>query len=453
MLHINHPDHFPALKLEALRAQAEQWAARWWQLRGVKIKRIILSRQTYLHDKEYLLWAQVDCRAFESYEDFLTFQDEWLHFKPTERNLPGVFKRPDSFSENEWFFWVQLLNGPPTDDPWWGSEGKIEEKVLFLISPTAGDGFASKEFWWELYRKEGESTDEQFRDFIDFPDILSVDEYHEEQSGWQAYARLGELSKSEQEIKEGDIQLERKSQYLKSIRDRKEEINAWLYHDGPLPVNIEEEITTTDVITSLIEKENQGNRFAFIKEGPTWTIVYEGIVSRGHRGKGFEVIHFLVRNQGDGFNAYRFLDTPSVQLTENQEISRNEFVAETGGKRNQRSRIRKTPQKVIKEIEEKISDFKARLEEAKKNGDIQAREELENKLDEYRSHLKQAKGYFTTPEDKKTTSTVGIQIRRAIDNMKKTNMSLGEHFEKCIKPMYSLVLSYRPDRKIEWRTG
>ncbi len=446
MFHINHPDYFPALKLKALQARAEQWAARW-----PGIKRIILSRQLYFHDKDYLLWVQADSRVFDSYSDFLNPAEEWAHIPIRDHKLVQVYQQTGLFRDGiEWSVHVQLLNGPPEIDPWWGEGGFTEEKGLLLLPP--GEDFASDEFWWELYRREGDTNEERLNDFFSFPSVTSIEEHDENRAGWEAAIRLRELDALERELREtkaDDVsQLEKREKYLNEIGKRRAEIKAWFAYRGPLPENIEDQITLGKIINSPIESTRQSVQYAFLKEGPSWAIVWEGKRYFGFRGRGFETLHFLVRNPHQEFNIMQI--SACTEYEPKRGIEEENYAHNSEGVSHEWSHQQIADKKAIQAARKELENLWEEKREACQRDDIETEEGCDKKIKKLQSYLNEKA--FPVAEQKRELNRIGTQLERAIKNIEKICPQLGAHFRKSLGSLYSSALAYRPDNTTEWKT-
>jgi hypothetical protein len=199
-------------------------------------------------------------------------------------------------------------------------------------------------------------------------------------------------------------------------------------------------------------------QYKFFREGPTWTIVYDGKSLRGLNGKGFKFIHFLVSKHGKEFwtneleNEVHGINPDLLgNEKETQEYGLN-FVKL--GYSNDRQSL--GDRKTLESLRKKRDEYTADLEDAQRSNDLVLIRECTDKLTEFN---KKASEYLRPGgsekmfrhETDKIKDRVTKAISRALNTIKKEDQNIYLHFHNAIKPIHSSQLSYSPDREINWQ--
>jgi len=223
----------------------------------------------------------------------------------------------------------------------------------------------------------------------------------------------------------------------------------------------------------LIAKQED---YKFIKEGPTWSITYEGRTIRVPDKKGLKEIQYLIHRCS-------FSEEKDVRIVE-LSVEVDKFHPSTmphgetqqyDSKSNADSRdydsLRKKDKKrkkgildadtiiygkSMKELKKERAFLNRELEKAKDDNDPGRIEAAQRDLDEFHKHIS---SYFNHkhrsrkfPTDfTRTADRIRRRISRAGEAIKKEDEQIYQHFRKAIKfPHNGAYVSYKPDRKIDW---
>jgi len=200
--------------------------------------------------------------------------------------------------------------------------------------------------------------------------------------------------------------------------------------------------------------------YRFYREGPSWTIIYEGKPLRGLKGKGFEIILYLVRNERKVFHT----DELSVEVDKtlpSERIKQYDSNLDTDAS----SKIVKggidAKDKIygesMKDLKQNYLNLQQEIREAEENNDFGKKEKLKKELEEFNKHsisLLKRGGQSRQDRDEviKTKDRTSKRIERALNALKKNDENTWRHFSNALKPINSYFQSYIPDRNISWLT-
>ena len=211
----------------------------------------------------------------------------------------------------------------------------------------------------------------------------------------------------------------------------------------------------------VVEHEAQPNRYEFYQEGPSWTIIYEGEVLRGLKGKGFEELHFLVKNERKIFHINEI-----IQETEKVPPDSLSKTAEFNAKQGKNDKTSKdstnhrdlADDKFKKELKEKRISLQKAVQEAENNNDIPRLEKAKMELErfyKFRAEYfgKNGKARKVVDETTNSKNRVNRRIERALKEIKKYDENTFNHFHTAIKKTNNnYFLQYNPVRHIDWIT-
>jgi hypothetical protein len=204
----------------------------------------------------------------------------------------------------------------------------------------------------------------------------------------------------------------------------------------------------------------EGNEFAFLKEGPSWTIVFEGNPLRGLKGKGFREIHYLVMNEGKTFHINELVKeteeaSPDLLGTVSELSPETDaYASPPKGGVDQRDLIYGES---LKNLKDKYYSLKREIEDAHKCNDLPRKEKAQIDFDDFSKYYRK---YFT-PEGKvcktinpttRAKNRVVKRIKRALDTIKDHDEKAWKHFHDALKPIDNYLQSYKPARHIDWLT-
>jgi hypothetical protein len=209
--------------------------------------------------------------------------------------------------------------------------------------------------------------------------------------------------------------------------------------------------------TPLPVRGDHGN--VFRREGPLWTITYEGKTLKGLRGKGFEVIHFLVQNKNKVFGVIELcqeIDKMDAII----KSSSDNFYLENGHKISVKEGVDGRDiiyGKPFQELKDHLADLKEELHEAEENADIGRIERAERDLDDFERHMslyfgKDGKSRKFSDEFMKIKERIRKNLAWALNKIKEQDGDTYLHFYNALRPLKSNFYSYRPDRDIDWLT-
>lgn len=202
--------------------------------------------------------------------------------------------------------------------------------------------------------------------------------------------------------------------------------------------------------------------YVFRNEGPSWTIIYEGITFRGLKGKGLEIIHYLVRHKGKDFRTSDLSkEFDKTTVAEEKKFATDESSSEDG-RRFDEMKSQDVDDIIDDKTKTEVQDYRNRLfqelREAQDNNNIPRIEEIEQEiesLDEYliASLKRSGKSQQFINETMRVKNRICKRIERALQHLeKRPNKNTYLHFKRALSPINSFFQSYRPDRHIDWLT-
>lgn len=201
--------------------------------------------------------------------------------------------------------------------------------------------------------------------------------------------------------------------------------------------------------------------YAFLKKGPSWTITYEGSELNGLRGKGFEIIHFLVSNKTKLFNINdlikEFVKSDSINGPQTERGELDEM--------NQKQDVDKeyvdvdsmSDDEAINEYKSQYNFLRAELAKAQANNDLGRIKNAVEQLDKFQKQMatiinKSGKSRFFGNNIIRAKDMFRQRLKRALNTIKKDDENIWRHFYNSLRPINSFFHSYRPDRDIDWLT-
>jgi hypothetical protein len=214
-------------------------------------------------------------------------------------------------------------------------------------------------------------------------------------------------------------------------------------------------------LDNQMSKEIQSeSRYAFYKEGPTWTIIYNGRPLRGLKRKGLRYIHFLVckKNQQFHTNELDLLEGVPTDYIASFEATPDfdNSALDTKGKKKVDYRDMVYGESLDKLKKERIK-LQEELADAERENDSlrmkEAREDL-RRFDEEAGKLLGIKGKTRKMKDrsKTTKNRIAKAIERALLEIQQYDNDTWLHFSNALKPVNSFQQAYRPAQDIEWHT-
>jgi hypothetical protein len=223
----------------------------------------------------------------------------------------------------------------------------------------------------------------------------------------------------------------------------------------------------------LIAKQED---YKFIKEGPTWSITYEGRTIRVPDRKGLKEIQYLLHHCSVSEEKDVRVDVLAVEVDKfhpstvpydesPQYDSRSNADSRDYDSLRKKDKKRKKGtldadimiyDKSVKEIKKERAFLNRELEKAIEDKDPGRIEAAQRELDDFNKHIA---SYFNIkgrsrkfPTDfTRTKDRIRRRISRAIEAIKKEDEQIYQHFQKAIKFSHnSAFVSYKPDRKIDW---
>ena len=215
-------------------------------------------------------------------------------------------------------------------------------------------------------------------------------------------------------------------------------------------------------------KKVTGAKYAFVSEGDTWKIKYDGKIISGLRTKGIRYIHYLVANQGKEIDTFSLgsLDGDSKGI-----IAEPTFKDK--GKEEKEEKIIKkweetadvddiADDELKKFYKKRIIELKLQIKDAKEMGNDQFRKEAESDLEKtkesYNKDFYRGKTRKFDDGTMKDRNAIARSISRAIDEIEgkkpadqnSFRKKVASHFREALKPISLYKISYTPKEKIDW---
>lgn len=211
--------------------------------------------------------------------------------------------------------------------------------------------------------------------------------------------------------------------------------------------------------------------YVFVQQGEGWLIRFGEEIISGLTGKGFKYLHYLVLNQNNDFS-HKDLDIVDgvgiehimdVKITKakHEEESKSKYDEEKSEQPMHLSTDFHKQDLISFEIYQKLRNeyqrLKSEKEKAELDGDILFIKETEKKYNDFVEFYADyfTKGgkvkKFTQKEFKNTKNKISVNIKRALEKIKRNNPVLWEHFANSLPPkLYKNKIYYRPSEDIEW---
>jgi hypothetical protein len=202
--------------------------------------------------------------------------------------------------------------------------------------------------------------------------------------------------------------------------------------------------------------------------GGGWQIVFQGEFIGPLKGKGFDFMHFCIRNAPKAFtnteleNAVNFKtgisgESPQMRIDRNSDSKDGKEYSEgfqVGGlKAISGKKQELTDMKALAEIYKELQSKKAELEKAKDEGRTIDADFLEREVDKIEEEIDglSFKGKFKYFRDdaNRASDRVNRAIGRAIDLLTPSPEAY-EHFKKAFTPIHAYSHRYNPSEKIDW---
>lgn len=210
-----------------------------------------------------------------------------------------------------------------------------------------------------------------------------------------------------------------------------------------------------------ITEEPISKKNVFRQEGPTWAITYEGKELRGLRGKGFELVHYLILHERKVFH----IDELRIEFNKtlpNEEKSLMEIDLDHSD--DDREAIKggidsraKIYGKSMEELKEHRAYLQDEIRKADTDNDPAQKAKFETEFKEFEKYCTEffgLKGRSRKDRDNtiKTKDRICKRIERALNNLREYDKNTWRHFHNALRPINSYLQSYQPDRDIDWLT-
>ena len=202
-----------------------------------------------------------------------------------------------------------------------------------------------------------------------------------------------------------------------------------------------EEIKSED-----LKGPKEETRYAFLKTGPTWKIVFDGCEISGLKGKGFDYLHYLMDNCTKEFNNIELYEGVSgnVGLLDSEDgkpvTLRVEHIT-SNGKKQQIGDARGAG-KLYKKLGELKGEYEREVDPLVKN-------EISEEITSIQKNLKENIRTIDD-ESKRIKNAIGQAIKRAIENLLAQDKKLGEHMQSAFKDPFANTKRYKPTENLPW---
>jgi hypothetical protein len=199
-------------------------------------------------------------------------------------------------------------------------------------------------------------------------------------------------------------------------------------------------------------------QYAFFEEPPTWTIIFDGKPIRGLTQGGFRYINYLVANMRKEFSIVDLNNISGVSLETISSNLKGKFEnsddSEMEPDKSDLKGKKKSDIKNKRKILDELNGLRSDLDQAEINEDIGEQDEIKSKIESIEKYLASTYNPDGTVREinddiKKTSGRIGVNIKRAINQLKKYNEKAAIHFEDSIQP-YANPISYTPRENIKW---
>ena len=193
--------------------------------------------------------------------------------------------------------------------------------------------------------------------------------------------------------------------------------------------------------------------YALYKEGPTWTMIFNGKAIRGLRNKGFLYIAYLIDKKKEQVKIMELAKLDKSELIE-KKPDHEAFSYDSGF---ENIIIEKIDHKAKALLDDEKKRLEQTLEEAEQTHDTMLINGAQAKLDEFMKYYFEAVGYkgkqkLLADSGKKAKEKITKSIERAIKELEKHDSEAFNHFEKAIKPVNTYKPMYYPVPDIDWIT-
>lgn len=203
-------------------------------------------------------------------------------------------------------------------------------------------------------------------------------------------------------------------------------------------------------------------QYAFFEEPPSWTIIFDGKPIRSLKGEGFRYMHYLVSRMGKETSVYDlkgFLGIPTEALPSSDKNIGLDFSCDDAEGNVSNENPGSSGQAIgdkpyLRDLYKREQDLSIELQKAQDDNNLAEQERIRVEIEEITAVIHGLlrsdgqKQKFRDDNDR-LKDNIGVSIKRAVQQLMKSNEKAGTHFKDAIRP-YSNPLSYKPRNVIKW---
>ena len=192
-------------------------------------------------------------------------------------------------------------------------------------------------------------------------------------------------------------------------------------------------------------------QFAFLKEGKTWAIIYDGKTPiRGLKQGGWKYIHYLVSRKNDAHHTENLVKLDGIPV---EHIGKNKRFDEDDPSEDYQSNNykKKSVSKILLELTKEKNDLEEELHEAEGMDDLAEIDRINSELEIKRELIILERNKDEDPVDRanKNKEKISRAIYRALEEIK-IYENIWNHFNDSLKNKSSYNISYEPNPDINW---
>jgi len=205
-------------------------------------------------------------------------------------------------------------------------------------------------------------------------------------------------------------------------------------------------------------------QYAFYKEPPTWTIIFDGTPIRTLKGDGFEYIHHLVSHPRDQFTVFDLaMLTKDLVVTREhpKKMNKDDDFDDNTGKleavRKSKEHDRNHEEKRLNSLEIELAMVDQQIDSTEDiTSDEVDLDKLKSDREQIQAEIRRVKArlYYRKAEDsathKQIKNRIAKRIERAVKDIRAACSRAGAHFEQALRPINSYDQCYNPSEDIRW---
>jgi hypothetical protein len=342
------------------------------------------------------------------------------------------------------------------------------EKKVYAKLPRNQEGVYEKGFFRKQWKFHVLFPGDQLPKVIDErgASLVLYDEAEEKRKGFEFDLESGlkDIDREIEDWKSGKPEtvkeMHEKSNRVAELQTKRERHLAYLRSGNDIDEKdslqtLRDPVGAPSVTEPGEQKElNAKTKYAFLKTGPTWKIVFMGREISGLEGIGFLYLHYLMKNPTERLTAVELEDKllPKSEMQIEAEGKREKAGKHPGDISRTINRQKILDKKGTMNLIAHIKVLKVDLAKAERQGDEPVMKEIHDEIVKCEEQVLNSRRVFKD-ETSKAKNRVGQVMKRAIETLQAEDSDLGRHISSAFRKPFAGVLKYEPTEKIFWNFG